>query len=316
MLTPDSDSPAPRGADDARWDVVVVGGGPAGLASALWLARYRRRVLVIDEGDPRNAPTWAVHGYLGLADIAPLELRRVGREQALQAGAVFEAGSVETIRGGCDEFHVALSDGSALRARRILLCTGLKDIIPEIPGLLDCYGTSIWHCPDCDGPSATGRKIGVIGWGKQIAAFCMWMLTWTDQITVLTHGHEPDLPPEAREVLARFDIPVRHEVIDRIEHRDGQVEGVTYHGGGTERFEAIFFHIASGPGSTLAADLGCEADEDGILRVNPDFETTVPGVFAAGDITPGSRLAIRAAAEGTRAAIGIQKSLLPPERRM
>jgi thioredoxin reductase len=160
-------------------------------------------------------------------------------------------------------------------------------------------------------------RVGVLGWGRQIAALSMYLLTWTDRLTVLTHGHEPDMPPEAWAALERHGIPVERRVIDRVEHGTGGcMTGLAFHGGGSMEMDAMFFHVACGPGSTLAADLGCEADEEGILNVTPDFETTVPGVYAAGDITPGSRLAIRAAGEGTRAAIGIQKSLIPQDRRL
>lgn len=293
------------------YDVIVIGGGPAGLAAALWLARYRRSAVVFDAGDPRNAETWAVHGYPGLDEIPPYELRRIGREQAITAGAEFEAAMVERVEGEEDDFRVTLSDDRTFRSRRVLLCTGLKDIVPEIPGFDQLLGTSIWHCPDCDGPSLPDKRIGVIGWGRSIAAFCTYLLTWTQDVTLLTHGHPPELPERSEEVLDHWEIPVRTEVIDRVEGRDGKLERVVFHGdGGEMELDAIFFHIASGPGSTLAADLGCRADEEGILEIDRNHQTTVPGVYAAGDITPGSRLAIRAAAEGVRAALGIHKSLI------
>lgn len=303
--------------DGTPWDVVVVGGGPAGLAASLWLARYRHRVLCYDAEDPRNAPTWGVHGYLGLPEVPPLELRRIGRQQALTAGAVFEAAMVGRIEGEKDEWTVTTEDGRSVTTRRILLCTGLKDIVPEIPGLQECYGRSVWHCPDCDGPTAEGLRVGVLGWGRSIATYAMYMLTWTDRLTVLTHGHDPDMPPEAWAALERHGIPVERRVIDAIRHGPGGcMQGLSFHGGGEMELDMLFFHVACGPGSTLAADLGCEADEDGILAVTTDYETTVPGVYAAGDITPGSRLAIRAAGEGTRAAVGIHKSLIPADRRL
>lgn len=299
-----------------EYDAVVIGGGPAGLACALWLARYRARVRLFDSGDPRNAPTWAVHGYLGLEDIAPMQLRRIGREQALSAGAEIEAATVASVAGKIDEFEVRLTDGRSVRARRVVFATGLRDIIPEIPGLLDFYGTSIWHCPDCDGPGVQDLRIGVIGWGRSIVAFCMEMLTWTDSITVFTHGRESEMPPHALDALGRFGLPLRTEPIARLEGRDGKVERVVLGGGEEIEVDAMFFHIAYGPGCSIPAELDCNADDEGMLIVDHDFETSVPGIYAAGDITHGSKLAIRAAADGTRAAVGVRRSLLPPERKV
>jgi thioredoxin reductase len=311
--------------EGTEWDAIVVGGGPAGLSGALWLARYRRRVLVVDAEDPRNAPTWAVHGYFGIEDPKPLELRARGRQQAIDAGAAYLAGTVERIEGAADDFRVTLQDGRTHQAKRILLCTGLKDILPEIEGFQELYGTSIWHCPDCDGPTIKDLNIGVIGWGDSIVKYCMYMLTWTDRITILTHGHEAEMSDAARAALERFDIPVKQHVIARLEGANGCLRSVVFvrddeeTATDAEEFDALFFHIASGPGSTLAADLGCELDPsgamDGILLVDKEHATTVAGVYAAGDIIPGSRLALRAAAEGARAAVGIHKSLIPDDRR-
>jgi thioredoxin reductase len=298
---------------DELYDAIVIGGGPAGLAGALWLARYRRRVRLLDAEDPRNAATWGVHGYLGLKDPPPEEIRRIGREQACSAGAEYEAAEVARAEGEKDDFKVTLSDGRGYRARRLLLATGLRDIIPEIPGLLDFYGSTVFHCPDCDGPSFPDKRIGMIGWGRQIATLSTWMLAWTDDVTVLTHGHEPEMDDAALRMLERNGIAVRREAIARLEGEDGCVRRAVFEGGDSLPFDGIFFHIAAGPGSPIAAELGCDADEEGILEVDDEYETSVPGVFAAGDLTPGSRLTIRAAYEGTRAAIGIQKSFVVPE---
>lgn len=297
-------------------DVVVVGGGPAGLSAAMWLARYQLRVRLIDAADPRNAATQAIHGYLGLDDPAPAELREIGRRQAEKAGASVERAEVAEVTGACDAFTLRLADGRSLTSRRVLFATGLLDIIPEIEGLHDFYGTSIWHCPDCDGPEARGRRIGVIGTQRQIAAFCMEMLTWTDQITLFTDGRDAELPGASLEALQRFNIPIETRPIRRIEGEGGQVRQIAFEDGDALPVEAIFFHIGYGPASPLPASLDCEASEDGTLLVDDDFETNVAGVFATGDITHGSKLAIRGAADGARAAIGVYRSLLPKDRRV
>ncbi|HEX9938941.1 MAG TPA: NAD(P)/FAD-dependent oxidoreductase [Longimicrobium sp.] len=302
--------------DVEQYDVIVIGGGPAGLAAALWLSRYRRSVRLFDAQDPRNKVTWAVHGYFGVDDPSPLELRRIGREQATSAGAELEAAVVKSVGGQVDDFVVTLADDREFRSRRILFATGLKDIKPEIPGFDELYGTSIWHCPDCDGPTITGKKVGVIGWGTAIAKYALYFLVWTDQLTVLTHSHDRDMSPEALETLAQHDIGVDKRAITRLEGTDGRLERVVFHDGGSEPFDALFFHIATGAGSTLPLDMGCEQDAEGILEVDKDFATTVPGVYAAGDITPGTRLVTRAAYEGTRAAMGIHRSLIPPEEKV
>jgi thioredoxin reductase len=315
--------------EDNSYDVAVVGGGPAGLAAGLWLARYRLRSVVLDAGNPRNAPTWGVHGYLGLEDPSPWELRRIGREQAERAGAEYRECTVIRADGEIGRFEVGIAhdargdaaedtgrNGSVLHARRLLFATGLRDIIPEIPGLDRFYGETIWHCPDCDGPTVRDLRVGVIGWGTQIAAVCMQLLTWTDRVEVLTHGHDPELAGRARDALERNDIEVVTAPIVRLEGTGRRVERAVFGDGTARPYDALFFHIAYGPGSSLPAALGCEANDEGILRVDEDFETTVPGVFAAGDIVHGAKLAISAAAEGTRAAIGIYRSLIPEERRI
>ncbi|HEU4559692.1 MAG TPA: NAD(P)/FAD-dependent oxidoreductase [Longimicrobium sp.] len=299
-----------------QYDVIVIGGGPAGLAAALWLSRYRRSVRLFDAQDPRNKETWAVHGYFGVNDPPPLELRRIGREHATAAGAELEAAVVKSVSGRIDDFAITLADDREFRSRRLLFATGLKDIKPEIPGFDELYGTSIWHCPDCDGPTVTGKKVGIIGWGTAIAKYALYFLVWTDQLTVLTHSHDRDMSPEALETLSEHGIRVDKRAITRLEGTDGRLERVVFHDGGSEEFDALFFHIAIGAGSTLPQDMGCAQDADGILEVDKDFATTVPGVYAAGDITPGTRLVVRAAYEGTRAAMGIHKSLIPPEEKV
>src|SRR5688572_32987859 len=132
-------------------DAVIVGGGPGGRTAAMWLGRYRRRVILYDAGEPRNEPAWAVHGYPGIVDPPPLELRRRLQQQALGEGVEMREGLVTRITGSKDEFTVHSETGDDIRARRIILAYGLRDYLPDIDGLDELYGTSVFHCPDCDG---------------------------------------------------------------------------------------------------------------------------------------------------------------------
>lgn len=299
-----------------EYDVVVVGGGPAGLSAALWLARYRRRVRVYDAGHPRNEATRTVNGYPGLPAISPDELRRRIADQARGVGAEILDGVVIEITGAKDAFRIVPENEPPVTARRVLLAYGKRDELPEIPGIREAYGMTVHHCPDCDGPSALGLPIAVIGWGRQCAALALFLLTWTRQITLLTHGHDPDLDHRTTSVLEKNGIQLRTNRISRIVQDGGRVSQVEFEDGERLAIDHIFFHLGSGPASDLGDRLGCRKCETGDLDVDHGQETSVSGVYAAGDITGRPSLAVFAATDGIRAALAIHRSLLPPEYEM
>lgn len=294
-------------------DAVIVGGGPAGLSAGLWLGRYRRRVHVYDAGQPRNRVAWAVHGFPGLPEISPAELRRRIRTQAVAAGAAIRHGRVVDISGDKDDFHIEIDGAPPAHSRRILLAYGLSDRVPDIPGLAPAYGTTVHHCPDCDGPSVAGTKVGVIGWDRHAVGLAVFLLTWTDRVVLFTHGRRLHPDDAIRRALARAALPVLTGRIARVDQRDGIIECVEFQDGTRERIDRIFFHIGSRPGSDLGDRLGCRSTEAGELVVHASHETTVPGVYAAGDIAGRPYLACSAAAEGVLAALTIHRSLLPAE---
>jgi thioredoxin reductase len=295
-------------------DAIVVGGGPGGLAAAFWLARYRRRTLVLDDARPRNEDAWAVHGYPGLEDLRPAELRRRLQSQATTAGAVLERGRVTCISGEKDAFRIDDDRGQTTAARRVVLAYGRTDRIPDLPGLRELYGTSVFHCPDCDGPSIAGCAVGVLGHDASAATQALYLLTWADQVTLLTNGIQPDLQDSARQTLDRHGVNIETAPVRSVEGVNGSLEQVRFSDDRQIQLDALFFHWGSKPASELATLTGCEAGLRGDLVVDrASMETTVPGIYAVGDIVGRPHLAISAAAEGVRAALSIHRSLLPDE---
>jgi len=302
--------------DQEAWDAVVVGGGPAGLSAALWLGRYQRRVLVVDAGEPRNEPAWAVHGYPGIVDPSPLELRRRLQQQALGDGVEMHEGEVIRVDGSKDDFSVQFPDGEILTARRVILAYGLRDYLPEIAGVPELYGTSVFHCPDCDGPSFAGTHIGVVGWNRYGANQALYLRHWTPQVTMLTSGRALDLDVDDAEVVRSSGIEVVTEPVTRVVGHGGNLTQAEFDGREPLRLDALFFHLGSEPRCELAEQLRCELDDDGYVTVDKGQETSTPGVHAIGDITGHPHLASIAAAEGVRAALTVHRSLLPPERQI
>ena len=295
------------------WDAVVVGGGAAGLSAALWLGRYRRRVLVLDNGQPRNQAAWGVHGYPGLQDPSPHELRDQLRRQAEDVGARVQAACVSRVAGEKGRFTVSREEGSPVEARRVLLAHGRIDRTPDIPGFDRVYGSSAFHCPDCDGPSVTGARVGVLGHDRAGAALALYLLNWADAAVLLPNGKPPDLSPDVREVLDRYDVPVIGDRVTELVSDGPRLTAARL----AERdvpLDFLFFHWGSRPSAPIAPEAGCECGPDGDVVVDPKtLESTVPGLYAAGDITGHPQLAIVAAAQGVQAALAMHRSLLPDD---
>jgi thioredoxin reductase len=299
---------------DRRYDAVIIGGGVAGLSAALWLARYRRGVRVFDSAEPRNEPAWAVHGYPGLVDPTPTELRRRLYEQAVGAGADHEMRRVERVHGGVDAFEAELEGGSMVSARRIVLAYGLVDHLPDVAGIAEFYGTSVYHCPDCDGPGLENCHVGVIGWDRDAANLALYLQTWSPRVTLLAHGHDLGLDADGRATLADAAIAIRPERLARAAGTAGHLTHLETAAGETIEVDKLFFHLGTTPRSDIGRRLACALDDDGYLAVDRGQQTSVPGVHAAGDITGHPHLAICAAAEGVRAALSIHRSLLADRR--
>lgn len=300
------------------YDVAIIGGGPAGLSAADWLARFRHRVILVDSGDPRNWETRGVNGFLGSPGVRPAELRGRGREEARAQGVELVDALCERVVCQDEEhFQLLLGDGRAVDARRVLLAIGLKDVWPDVPGLERIYGANAHVCPDCDGWQCAGRKVVVMGKGRKAAGVALDLTTWTDQIIICTNGAPADLDlPEYMEKLDALNIPVLESPITCLRHEGERLQSVEFQDGLQLDVDKIFFAIGQYPADDLGAQLGCERDSGGHIIVDDHYHTSVRNCYAAGDIVPGPQLAIAAASDGAIAALAIHKSLVPDGRKL
>lgn len=292
-------------------DAAVIGGGPAGLSAASWLGRYRRSVVVIDSEEYRNAGVDISHGYLGSDPAPPADLRKRGREEVARYPTVtFENLRLDWATGLRDRFLLGGGGDRLLRARRIVLATGVTDEYPKVEGFFEHYGASVFHCTSCDGYEAENCDVVVFGWGEQVSGFSLSLLTWAASVTVITEGRHLEADQGQRDLLGDRGVTLVEDDGVELFGTRGRLEGVRLAGGSTVPCQLAFFSIGHRPNNELATQLGCAVTDDGCVVVDSDGLTTVPGVYAAGDLTPGIQLIANAVAKGATAGIACAKSLL------
>ncbi len=291
-------------------DVVVVGGGAAGLAAASWLARYRRLVAVVDSGEHRSARVETSHGYLGRDPQVPRELIERGRQEVLAypTARLVRGCVVQARQLGERRFAVRLDDGRELHARRLVLACGVVDVKPPAPGIEEHYGASVFHCPSCDGYEARGRDVVAMGWDAHVAGFAGQLLGWARSVTIVTAGRRFRGDEATRAVLERHGVAVLEEEVRELVGSRGDLRSVRLASGRELPCSLVFFSVEHRPRVELAVALGCELDPEGYVAVNDCGMTTVDGVYAAGDLVPGLQLTQIAAAKGVVAGVGCAQS--------
>ena len=296
------------------FDVVIVGAGPAGLSAALMLGRCRRRVVVIDDGAPRNAAAAATHGFLTRDGTAPSEVLRLGRAELAKYTTVsLHSGTVTGAEGARGAFVVRCGDGREFKGRRLLIATGVVDRPPPIKGLDALYGRSVHHCPFCDAFEYAGQPLAEYGRGRAGVDAALVLRGWSDDIVLLTDGER--LSAQLRERCRRHGIAVREDPVSRLVGRVGRLMRVEFAVGPPLKRTALFFATGQAQRSDLAERLGCEINADGAV-VTKEYETTnVPGVYVAGDASHRQQKLSVAAAEGSLAAMKIHESLWAEELR-
>jgi thioredoxin reductase len=300
------------------YDVLVIGAGPAGLSAALVLGRARRRILVFDSGQPRSAPSPAAHSVFTRDGTPPMELLRLGREQLrpYEGVEIRDAEVIDAVRNGDGSFSAVLADGSRVAGRRLLLTTGMLEKLPEIEGMHELWGTGVLHCPYCHGWEVRDQPLGVYGRGDFALDLAGTLRGWSHDLVICSNGPS-GLTDEERRKLARFGIGLREEIIVRLEGRpereDGTLERIVFADGSTLPRRALFVRLPQRQHSDLAERLGCTLTDRHQVETNAGGQTSVHGVYAAGDLARPIQQVIAAAADGTVAAMALNHELLMEE---
>ncbi|KQV65823.1 thioredoxin reductase [Nocardioides sp. Root122] len=307
--------------DNRPYDVTIVGGGAAGLSAALVLGRARRRVAVVDAGHPRNAPAAHMHGFLGSDGLPPAELLARGRAEVAGYGVEQLTGIVSAIAPCAGSyapgvsrrrFEVALADGSTLETRAVLVTTGLRDSIPDIPGVHERWGRDLLHCPYCHGYEVRDRPVGVLAGGPATTAESLAhahiIRQWSDDVVFFVNG--ATLTAAQREQLVARAIGVVDEPVVSLAVDADHLTGVVVEGGRVVPRDAVFVRPQLVANDSLLVDLGCIVRDTGWVQVDATGATSVPGIWAAGNATNPRAQVITAAGEGSSAAIAINNSLV------
>jgi thioredoxin reductase len=290
------------------YDVVIIGGGAAGLSAALVLSRARRSVVVLDSGRPRNAPAAHLHGFLSRDGLPPAELLAIGRREVESYGGEIRAGEVEALASDRSGFSVLLKDGSRMTARRLLVATGLRDVLPDIPGLADRWARDVLHCPYCHGHEVRDQPLGVVGGTPEAVGFAQIVRQWTHDLVYFT---PPGVLGDAdRTALVARAIGVVEGIVDRVVVEDDRLTGVRMDDGRFVPRAALFVPPRFVPHSALLADLGCDLDDQGWPVVDATGRTSVPGVWAAGNVADRRAQIITAAGAASAAAIALNADLV------
>ncbi|MBV8374005.1 MAG: NAD(P)/FAD-dependent oxidoreductase [Candidatus Eremiobacteraeota bacterium] len=295
------------------YDAIIVGAGPAGLSAALVLGRSCRNVLVFDDGRQRNTVTPEMHGLLSRDGMAPTEFLRLGREELRRYPSVtlLKARVTHAVREG-SEFSVRGGENGSHRARRLLLATGIDDVLPDIPGLREQWGVRVFVCPYCDAWELRGKRLAVIGRGQRAVGLAQELMRWSQALVVCTQSAD-DLTEDQRAWLRYARLPVQTAPINSLCRSADDALWLRFEDDTTIECDAAFACTLARQRSALVGMLGCEIDAGGAICIGGSGETSVPGCYAAGDAVTQIHQVVCAAASGLAAAIGINEALTEEE---
>ncbi len=299
----------------SEYDVVIIGGGAAGLSAALTLGRARRRVLVVDGGAPRNAPAAHMYGFLSRDGQSPAELLELGRAEVKSYGGEITTAVVTGVERAGKRFRVALEGDRSVSGRRLLVATGLRDVLPEIPGLAERWARDVLHCPYCHGYEVRDQRLGVLGGGPMTAHYTQLIRQWSDDVVLFAPAGS--VPATDAAGYAARGIEVVEGAVTRTVVEDDRLVGLEVgaldSGSRVVPVDAVFAAPRFEPNDGLLRALGCEIDADGWVVSDATGQTTVAGVWVAGNVANPRAQVIVAAGEGVAAAAMLNADLVAEE---
>lgn len=295
------------------FDVIIVGGSYSGLAAAMALGRALKQVLVIDSGEPCNRQTPYSHNFITHDGRAPKEIASLAREQVQKYDTIKFFKGLAT-RGTKSEngFNIQTVSGELFSAKKLIFATGIKDIMPNIPGFAECWGISVLHCPYCHGYEVRQEPTGILGNGEYGFEFSSLISNWTRKLTLFTNGRST-LTFEQTEKLKFHQIEIVEKEIERLDHHSGHLQRVFFKDGTVSFISALYSRPAFEQHCSIPESLGCELTEDGYIKIDASQKTTVNGIYACGDNTTRVRTVANAVAMGTTAGIMVNKEIVVEE---
>lgn len=325
MTSQATERPADAGhAGDKTYDVVVIGGGAAGLSAALTLSRARRSVLVIDSGKPRNAPAAHAHNYLGREGVPPWELLEIGRTEVAGYGGEFVRGTVVSAKRITDgHFQTTLTDGSTAGSRRLIVATGLVDELPDVPGVRERWGRDVLHCPYCHGWEVRDQPVGILAVGPAAMQQALLWRQWTGDLTLFLNGRV-ELDPGQREQLAARRITVVDGPVESLDVTDDELTGVRLRDGRVVAVRAVVVPPTMTARAEVPVSLGLRTSpyQVGEFTIGTQVAATtatgateMAGVWVAGNVTNLTETVIGAAAAGVNTAAAVNADLVAEDTR-